>query len=187
MSKKLKSKVNTLTPQLTRPLRRPMMSCGPYQRRRRLILLLLLLLLSIIVSTAGATLRRRRRLDSDTSTITFSNAAYTQPREPVKCDVNKAFTDPETGPLLGGIDIVAYYNLSPSSPAVPGNTSIWRTFENYTFLFSSEQNARLFDADPQRYLPAWGGFCSWGIAAGNVPLNVLFSRIVSYGSCWGQL
>ena len=37
--------------------------------------------------------------------------------------------------------------------------------EPYVFWFSSEANARLFDAEPWRYIPAFGGHCTHGIAS----------------------
>merc|ERR1711871_1156105 len=36
--------------------------------------------------------------------------------------------------------------------------------EPYEFWFVSEANARLFEADPWRYIPAFGGHCTHGIA-----------------------
>ncbi|CAM9696970.1 unnamed protein product [Scytosiphon promiscuus] len=37
-------------------------------------------------------------------------------------------------------------------------------FRGYRLFFSSIQNLRTFENDPVKYLPAWGGFCSYGVA-----------------------
>ena len=37
-------------------------------------------------------------------------------------------------------------------------------FNGYQFWFINVENRQLFIADPWKYAPAWGGFCSWGIA-----------------------
>jgi hypothetical protein len=37
-------------------------------------------------------------------------------------------------------------------------------YQNYTFWFLNASNAATFVANPTRYLPAWGGFCAWGVS-----------------------
>eukprot|EP00752_Nemacystus_decipiens_P012140 g10763.t1 len=37
-------------------------------------------------------------------------------------------------------------------------------YNGYSFWFASEENKAKFEAQPLAYIPAWGGFCSWGIA-----------------------
>ena len=75
---------------------------------------------------------------------------------------------PSSGPVLSGYDVVAYHSLDAGSDAVAGSSEFTETYGNhgnkYTFYFSSQKNLELFKKDPSRYLPANGGFCSWGIA-----------------------
>ena len=35
---------------------------------------------------------------------------------------------------------------------------------SYMFYFKNAQNKALFDANPWKYVPRWGGFCCMGIA-----------------------
>jgi len=69
--------------------------------------------------------------------------------------------------VLLGYDVVQYH-LIPSyrdgGVAVRGIPEHAYNFNGYQFWFSTEENRNLFMADPWKYAPAWGGFCSWGIA-----------------------
>ena len=38
--------------------------------------------------------------------------------------------------------------------------------EGVTYLFVNEENKETFDADPGKYLPAFGGYCAYGVAVG---------------------
>jgi hypothetical protein len=37
-------------------------------------------------------------------------------------------------------------------------------FGGYQFYFLSAENKALFDSDPTKYAPQWGGFCAWGVS-----------------------
>mmetsp|Transcript_26042 Transcript_26042/g.44906 ORF Transcript_26042/g.44906 Transcript_26042/m.44906 type:complete len:477 (-) Transcript_26042:319-1749(-) len=71
-------------------------------------------------------------------------------------------------PVLGGADVVEFYNLDEETPPVWGNKDIvgqlTTSAGTYDFWFSSEENKALFDQDPWKYAPIFGGFCSFGIA-----------------------
>jgi len=80
-------------------------------------------------------------------------------------------------PFLNGADVVAYYSLEAGEPAVIGSSeysSIYTSYDafdenslnelNTTFYFANEDNLALFEADSMKYLPAYGGFCAFGVA-----------------------
>lgn len=71
----------------------------------------------------------------------------------------------KANPVMGGVDFVEYRSLPPGSPAVMGSRLHVKKYAGFEFHFSSHKNARAFEARPDYYAPAWGGFCSWGIAA----------------------
>ncbi|CAN0304134.1 unnamed protein product, partial [Discosporangium mesarthrocarpum] len=71
-------------------------------------------------------------------------------------------------PVLEGVDVVAYYQLDPGADPVHGVSSIRAYLNNYAFYFSTEENKQVFQANPWKYAPAWGGFCAWGIAAEDI-------------------
>ncbi len=63
--------------------------------------------------------------------------------------------------MLLGYDPVAYFTAS--APA-RGKKEITSTLPDRTYYFTSTANKQLFDANPARYEPQYGGFCSSGAA-----------------------
>ena len=61
--------------------------------------------------------------------------------------------------MLRGNDPVAYQTLGK---AVRGDPQIKMQHDGVTYRFISEEHRRLFMAAPQRYVPAFGGFCASG-------------------------
>ena len=97
-----------------------------------------------------------------------------------------ACANPSYGPVLGGVDFVATYNLYNATAydlglnqtvAPLGNDSItayWGVSAvnpsmNYTFYFTTEDNRETFLGNPTKYLPKWGSFCAFGIANETCP------------------
>lgn len=68
------------------------------------------------------------------------------------------------GPVLNGYDVVAYFSLDKGSDGVQGSSDYSTTYQSYTFQFSTAENLEMFESDPKRYLPQWGGFCAYGIS-----------------------
>ncbi len=64
---------------------------------------------------------------------------------------------------LKGYDAVAYHT---EQRAVKGTTTFSATHEGVTYRFSSAANRDTFVAEPARYLPAYGGFCAFGVSRG---------------------
>lgn len=68
----------------------------------------------------------------------------------------------DAGPLmLKGHDVVAYFTLGRH---MPGNAAISSVHEGVTFRFATAEHKKLFDAEPKKYLPQYGGYCANGIA-----------------------
>lgn len=61
--------------------------------------------------------------------------------------------------MLRGNDAVAY--VTEGKP-VQGSPAIRSTYDGDVYRFASEANRRLFDDSPQRYAPAYAGFCASG-------------------------
>ena len=74
--------------------------------------------------------------------------------------VNAHSIDGNDRVLMKGADVVAYFTKNAYTQ---GNPSIKSTYENVTFYFSSAANKALFDKEPTRYLPEYGGYCANGI------------------------
>ena len=71
-------------------------------------------------------------------------------------------------PVLGGLDIIPYfYNVSYKGER--GSDNIVSTYNGFKYLFTNIENKNMFDANPEQYLPQYGGYCSWGVAGEYCP------------------
>ena len=74
--------------------------------------------------------------------------------------VNAHAIDGNDRVLLKGADVVTYFT---KNAYMQGNPAIKSTYENVTFYFASTENKALFDKEPTKYLPQYGGYCANGI------------------------
>jgi YHS domain-containing protein len=63
--------------------------------------------------------------------------------------------------MLKGADVTAYFT---QGRYVQGSTQFKSVYESVTFRFATAEAKRLFDADPTRYLPQYGGYCASGLS-----------------------
>lgn len=63
---------------------------------------------------------------------------------------------------IDGYDPVAYVT---EGKAKEGDTKYTTTYKGITYLFSSESNKNKFTDSPEKYMPAYGGWCAYAIAA----------------------
>jgi YHS domain-containing protein len=66
---------------------------------------------------------------------------------------------------LKGYDPVSYFT---DDKAAVGNPEINAFDGQLTWHFTSEEHKAAFEADPKRYQPQFGGYCSWGVANGKL-------------------
>ncbi|MEM7108265.1 MAG: YHS domain-containing (seleno)protein [Bacteroidota bacterium] len=64
---------------------------------------------------------------------------------------------------LGGYDPIGYFD---QNKAVLGKEDILVDYEGITYFFSSEAHKAKFLLSPNKYLPAYGGWCSMTLAMG---------------------
>ncbi|MEM1407233.1 MAG: YHS domain-containing (seleno)protein [Bacteroidota bacterium] len=64
---------------------------------------------------------------------------------------------------LGGYDPIAYFD---ENKAVRGDQKISVEHEHVTYYFLSDKNRSRFLISPDKYLPAYGGWCSMTLAMG---------------------
>lgn len=68
-----------------------------------------------------------------------------------------------------GYDPVSYIS---EHQARKGSADLTVTHEGATYRFSSEANRAAFVAEPDRFLPAYGGYCAYGVAQDHkVPID----------------
>jgi len=65
--------------------------------------------------------------------------------------------------MLKGHDVVAYFTQGKHAM---GNPQFASTYENVNFHFASSEHKALFDKDPAKYIPQYGGYCANGVAYG---------------------
>ena len=62
---------------------------------------------------------------------------------------------------INGYDAVAYFT---EGKPIRGNGHHVAVFDGVTYLFASEDNKRKFEANPEKYIPAYGGYCAYGVS-----------------------
>jgi YHS domain-containing protein len=86
------------------------------------------------------------------------------------------FTD-KKGVALGGYDPVTYF--TDGAPK-KGDAKIEATFNGALYHFVSQDNRAMFEKDPAKYAPAYGGFCGYAASVGKVrPADPLIWSIVN--------
>ena len=79
--------------------------------------------------------------------------------------------------VLGGLDFVQYFvdfNLpdgtyNETQVGLQGYDNIYSVYQNFTYNFLTQQNKEVFETNPEKYIPQWGGYCAWGIAGEYCP------------------
>ncbi len=66
-------------------------------------------------------------------------------------------------PGISGYDPVAYFT---DGKPMKGSGYHVAEFEGVTYAFSSKENKQTFEANPEKYIPAYGGYCAYGVAVG---------------------
>ena len=75
------------------------------------------------------------------------------------------------GLALQGHDPVAYFTVGKP---MPGQAHLTASHEGVTYRFANQGHRQTFLHSPQKYVPAFGGFCAMGVALGkklDVDLN----------------
>lgn len=67
-----------------------------------------------------------------------------------------------------GYDVVAYQTLEEGAAPVAGDDAFTTSYKGAEWRFSSQANLDAFKADPARYAPAYGGYCAWAMARGQL-------------------
>ena len=72
------------------------------------------------------------------------------------------------GVAIGGHDSVAYHSIdrAPQANAVEGSKTYVVEYKGAKWRFGSKESAELFEADPERYSPAYNGHCANALSLG---------------------
>ena len=77
--------------------------------------------------------------------------------------IDEALAHAFNRPAASGYDVVAY---QVDETAARGSGHHVSVHEGVTYLFANEANRETFEADPERFVPAYGGYCAYGVAVG---------------------
>lgn len=66
-------------------------------------------------------------------------------------------------PGINGYDPVAYFT---DGKPVKGNGYNVTEHEGVTYMFANKKHRKMFEAEPEKYLPEYGGYCAYGVAVG---------------------
>ena len=78
-------------------------------------------------------------------------------------NVSRGATLPGPGLAVHGFDVVAYF--TEGRPTL-GSAEHSLAHGGATYRFASAENLAAFEANPERYVPAYGGFCAYGVSVG---------------------
>jgi YHS domain-containing protein len=67
------------------------------------------------------------------------------------------------GLAVDGYDAVAYFT---DGKPVAGSAAHQLEWNGATWRFASAEHRALFERDPERYAPRYGGYCAWAVAHG---------------------
>lgn len=96
----------------------------------------------------------------------FARRLTEKTRQPAIAEYNL----PADKPLaVEGYDVVAYFTRGS---AVKGRAEVASTYRGIEYRFDTEDDRRLFAADPERYLPTYGGWCASAMGAKGTKVEI---------------
>ena len=93
----------------------------------------------------------------------FSFSSCSQTVEPADTSSDYVW-NLEDSLAVSGYDTVAYFSLEEKDKAVKGKKEFSYEWEGAIWQFSSQENLDLFKAQPEKYIPEYGGYCAYAVA-----------------------
>lgn len=72
------------------------------------------------------------------------------------------YAPPEKEASFDGYDLVSYYQ---GKGPVLGSKTYKSNYDGLTLLFANAENKKKFEQDPDRYMPAYGGYCATAVSS----------------------
>lgn len=92
------------------------------------------------------------------------------------------------GFIAEGYDVVAYF----SNKTLKGDKIYATEYDGVRFKFSSKENLEIFNKNPEKYIPAYGGFCAYaiGVKGEKVSINpktfeIRDGKLYLFYNSWG--
>lgn len=90
---------------------------------------------------------------------------------------------------IDGYDPVSYFGAKP----VEGNSSIKYNYKGITYYFASQANLNTFKTSPEKYEPAYGGWCAYAMGETGEKVKVdpetykiVGGRLYLFYNFWGN-
>lgn len=105
-----------------------------------------------------------------------------------------AYATPEintdkNGLALSGYDPVSYFMSKP----MKGYAALKYSHQGIIYHFENEENRQAFISSPDKYIPAYGGWCAWAMLEGEkVTIDPMSYKIINgknyvfYNGFWGN-
>ena len=104
-------------------------------------------------------------------------------------DVRKKHFNIKKNIALEGYDPVSYFDGKPKE----GDEALAFTFKGVTYFFSSQNNAARFKTTPQKYEPAYGGWCAYAMGETGEKVKIdpetykiIDGKLYLYYNFWGN-
>jgi YHS domain-containing protein len=82
----------------------------------------------------------------------------------------------KTGLALQGYDPVAYFT---DGKPVKGDAKITASYRGATYRFATDEHKKMFEADPAKYEPQFGGYCGYAASINKIsPISPDFWQIL---------
>ena len=94
----------------------------------------------------------------------------------------------KNGFAANGYDVVAYFK----NKAIEGNKAFITTHDDVNYKFSSKENLKKFNKNPEKFIPQYGGYCAYAVAkkSNKVSINpttfqVKDGKLYLFYNAWG--
>lgn len=96
-------------------------------------------------------------------TALFATPALAGPEVNTATGVVLVDGKPAPGLAVHGFDVVAYFK---QGMPVQGDAKFAAVHKDATYRFATQENRDEFKRNPDKYAPAYGGYCAYGVAVG---------------------
>lgn len=93
--------------------------------------------------------------------MAFVSFAFYNDIRPIALGLHEPLSS-TAGHALAGYDVVSYFQGQPTL----GSTAYAYQWGGTNWLFSSAENRNAFSANPEKYLPQFGGYCTKAVSTG---------------------
>ncbi len=103
------------------------------------------------------------RIELRTVTLVVAAAVFFSVAAPALAEAKSEIYKNWRGVAIKGYDPVAFHT---EGKPVKGASDYELKWKDAKWRFASAENRDLFEADPEKYAPRYGGYCAWAVSEG---------------------